>query len=549
MPDYSFGATGQLQELLDAIKQAQQNQEPQEPPKPADIITEATMQRVNANNEAYAQQQAQAAAQQTAQQAAQAQAAQQQQQQLMNPAQWHYGKAILPYKNAYENADVLARALNPTVTDEAQLGAAADALRGLAHKNADNIRQIAKDAGIDLSGIEDASYADAQRNMMTRQTKEVANLLSGQGKYGRNADRYFDDEYMALIGEGKSANDAKRIAGQRAQRYQADRVTYLRNAYNMYGRDGNYTNEYGVPILQEIAMEMPEVAQVYATAYKLPTAAQERAEELYDTERGYQNTADMKHMEFMQNLFKDDMDFRQLLQQLALQQGYTQDNIRLGSELGTKKMLEQIEAQFKADVKKYEIKGKIDIDQALEKYRRGYIFGMEELGLTPFEARKYAGTLIGVKYSDDGKPVNDKDTIDGLTKANSAFETSIKRIEDILNNPTAALSDQERAELQQQLTNLRKKQRKIQNDLFGLTGGGSESSQDKGGGQKLNITGNWTNDASIFAALRNSMQRKGYSTAQIRKGLYDIAIEYGYTPGNAQQALGISKDEVARWQR
>ena len=278
MPDYSFGATGQLQELLDAIKQAQQNQKPQEPPKPADIITEATMQRVNANNAAYAQQQAQAAA---AQQAAQAQAAQQQQQ-LMNPAQWHYGKQMLGYKNAYENADILAKALNPTVTDEAQLGVAADALRGLAHKNADNIRQIAKDAGIDLSGIEDASYADAQRNMLTRQTKEVADLLSGQGKYGRNSDRYFDDEYRLLTAQGKSPSEAKSIAGDRAQRYQADRVTYLRNAYNMYGRDGNYTNEYGVPILQEIAMETPEVAQVYATAYKLPTHAQNRLEKVAD---------------------------------------------------------------------------------------------------------------------------------------------------------------------------------------------------------------------------------------------------------------------------
>lgn len=58
-------------------------------------------------------------------------------------------------------------------------------------------------------------------------------------KCTRTPDQYFDDEYMALIGEGKSANDAKRIAGNRARRYADDyereqRKLQLPNTYKLW---------------------------------------------------------------------------------------------------------------------------------------------------------------------------------------------------------------------------------------------------------------------------------------------------------------------------
>ena len=283
-----FGMTPEMQKLIEAFRQAQQNQQQQEPPTAAQYVDDQFRQANEAKNDAYRQAQRQAAAAMSAaptpetQQAIQAIQQQPQQQQLMTPERWRLMNQMADLKGTWEGADALAKAANPNVTDGAQLEAAANSLRNASHNAADNIRQIANAANIDLSGIEDVGYADAQRNLQTRQTKEVADILSARGKYGMNSDQYYDAMYMQFIGEGKSAREAKRLAGQFAQRYQYDRVSYLRNAYNMYGRDGNYTNEDGVSILQELAMEMPEVANVYAQAYKMPTTAQDRAETLED---------------------------------------------------------------------------------------------------------------------------------------------------------------------------------------------------------------------------------------------------------------------------
>lgn len=520
MPDYSFGATGQLQELLDTIKQAQQNQKPQEPPTPAQIATEATMQGVNANNAAYAQQQAQAAA---AQQAAQAQALQQQQ--LMNPAQWHYGKQMLGYKNAYENADTLAKALNPTVTDEAQLGVAADALRGLAHKNADNIRQIAKDAGIDLSGIEDVGYEDAQRNMLTRQTKEIADILSGRGKYGKNSDQYFDDEYMKLIGEGRSANDAKRIAGQRAQRYQADRVTYLRNAYNMYGRDGNYTNEYGVPILQEIAMEMPEVANVYAQAYKLPTAAQDRA-----------NTLEGKAV-----------DQANQLEQLGITHGYNVDMENLRHKHGAQM------ADLQNALSKNAFSYQHDYLQGMKEYEEARRLRLAEqegraIGFEGDDLKTYIAARMGINMprkvgtGKDTRLEFDKQSVENLKILDESLDKQEKNILSQLKVEEGnVLSEKDTAELNQALQYVRYQRAMIQQALSGIAGIGGVGDKNEGNEPDDNVgfTGNWNNDGQIVAKIREAMQAKGYSTDQIKRFVALQLQKAGYTEEAAKQAAGI----------
>lgn len=554
MNDYSFGVDPRIKEIIELLQQAKQNQQQQEPPTGTQYA-DASFQKGNeARNAAWQQQTAAAMSAQPTPETQQAvQAIQQQpQQQLTTPEQWRLMNQITEQKGIHEGADAIAKAVNPQITDGAQLDAIANSLRTGAHNNADLIRQIAKETGIDLSGIEDVSYADAQRNLQTRQTKEVADILSGRGKYGRNSDQYYNDMYMQFISEGKSDRQAKRLAGQFAQRYQYDRVTYLRNAYNMYGRDGNYTNEDGVPILQEIAMEMPDVAGVYANAYKLPTHLQDRADTLEDKAIAQANS----------------------LEQIAAQ---TEGNSRLQAEQGVineglKKLGGEIEKGLigargeeerrtishtqRELFERFKLENNFTKEQAenawwdkldaLEKV--GVRMGLKGDDLNSFIAM---GAGINIRFGKDGKVVgkvsdesakNVKDLLERLTAYRNSLITQLKGDGGFIDYESNPQLVRQLATVDEQIESL---------NALGIEGiTGTESvGKGKGSEQKLNLTGNLDNDAPIFEALRDSMKRQGFSTEQIRKGLYDIAIEHGYKPEYAQSALGLSKDEVAKWHR
>lgn len=263
-----------LLELSERAQQQQQQQQQQEPPSSTDMVNAETMQGINAargvdNQQAQAQMQPQI---------------QPQQQPYLNPQTAHLLGQVVNNKDAYEHADTYALANNPNEKDKAVLEAAANDIRTMAHAGNDRIRELAKAIGLDLNGYENVGYQDAYNTLQDRKAKEIAELMGNTGKYSVTTDQFFNDNYLALIGEGKSAREAKRIAGRRAQEYQADRVTYLRNAFNVHGLDGNYVNGTGVDILNEMAAEMPTVANVYAQAYQLPTQLQDRFNALRDKE-------------------------------------------------------------------------------------------------------------------------------------------------------------------------------------------------------------------------------------------------------------------------
>ena len=170
--------------------------------------------------------------------------------------------AIRPAPNPLE----IASQNNVIAQKQAYADAKDDAGRQMAASMADALRNTATAAGIDMSGYgSDVSLQDAQRNLASRQAQDIMEAL--QGQYAQSSDRYFEKEYTRALAKGYSDEDAKDIAGQKARRYQADRVAYLRGAYNSYGHDGRVTNNYGNMFLEMMASENPTLANFYAQVY------------------------------------------------------------------------------------------------------------------------------------------------------------------------------------------------------------------------------------------------------------------------------------------
>lgn len=552
MNDYSFGVDPRIKEIIELIQQAKQNQQQQEPPTGTQYA-DASFQKGNeARNAAWQQQTAaamsaaptpetqqatQAAAAMSAQptpetqQAVQAIQQQPQQQPLTTPEQWRLMNQITEQKGIHEGADAIAKAANPQITDGAQLDAIANSLRTGAHNNADLIRQIAKETGIDLSGIEDVSYADAQRNLQTRQTKEVADILSGRGKYGRNSDQYYNDMYMQFISEGKSDRQAKRLAGQFAQRYQYDRVTYLRNAYNMYGRDGNYTNEDGVPILQEIAMEMPDVAGVYANAYKLPTHLQDRAIELENKaiaqanqleqiDRTGYNNAQLQKSQGETNKELEGIRFGYRMAENVQQSNLRKDEAKWQSDL-----------DFNKHVNTQAFDSELAIKQAYARYNAGLnIAG--KIGLKGDEAKVLAAAFAGVQIPQKGGTMDNK-SIENLTKIAKTYDESEKNILSQLEKGALNLSEQEVADLNEQLEFVRGQKAIVQQALFEISGIDSKVSDD---GTSLNK--DLEHDLPVLKGAYDEAIRRGYTHEQAIKILRQNMEKSGYAGTQIEVAIG-----------
>ena len=192
---------------------------------------------------------------------------------ILNGPERQAAAGLINYKNAWGQAD------NPDV--QKAMGLNADQIRNLSSKGADNLRQIANGAGMNLTGYgADVSLTDALRNLQSNDAR--ARIEALQGQYAMTSDQFFDRKYDELLLSGSSAREAKAVAGKLAQRYQAERVSYLQGMYHGYGRDGNYTNDFGVDVIGAIANENPILANLYAMVFPNPKDAQTRANTLED---------------------------------------------------------------------------------------------------------------------------------------------------------------------------------------------------------------------------------------------------------------------------
>ena len=521
MDNYVFDMPENIRQIVEAMRRAgtQGNQPQQEPPTPAQYVDEKVRNGVDANIAADAQQkrlaaeQAQAQAQAQAQQLppqAQPQAQPQPEQPLLDPLSHDVYRRLVDAKSLYGGADAAVRASAPEGTSEEALQAAIASIQGTAHQSAEDTRRLAERLGVDMTGYgSDVSLEDAQRNLQTRETREIADILSGRSKYGQSADQYFDDVYMRMIGEGASPSQAKRWAGRQAQQYQAERVTYLRNAFNMFGRDGNYVNDQGVPILQEIAQEMPQVANIYAQAYKLPTAAQDRLEKLVDT-----------------NMFAN-----QFLRQYGLGEQALRNNITLYNERSRLQREEEVlrsDTEFQNWAKKEEHKGLAAQRQFYRQYdnfRNMFI----KMGLSGAELNAAVTAAMGIKLP-QGQGGMDSKSLANLKDVAKAIDDSEKNVLSQLKEADdMGLSDKEIQGLKEQLAYIREKKELVEQKLFEVTGiSGAQSDGDNTSLNKdikhdlpviqrayADITQRGYSHEKTIEIIRKKLERTGYAGTQI----------------------------------
>lgn len=518
MPDIQ-----QLLELRERALQQQQQQQQQEPPTPADMVTAETMQGVNANRDAYNQQQVQAQMQP-------------QQQPYLTPQEAHLLGLIVNNKDAYEHADTYAAANNPNEKDKAVLEAAANDIRTMAHAGNDRIREQAKAIGLDLNGYENVGYQDAYNTLQDRKAKEIAELMGNTGRYSVSTDQFYNDNYLALIGEGKSAREAKRIAGRRAQEYQADRVTYLRNAFNVHGLDGNYVNGTGVDILNEMAEEMPTVANVYAQAYQLPTQLQDRFNKLQDEDIKQANALELADVNNGYALGKIDRtgqwNFR--LQQDAEENAIARDKLRYEQE--NNKMMYEWGKKWELWVNQKDYEEKIADARWQKQLDRGIRLG-QTLGYKGDELRAFVAASVGINFvrGKDGKssPKDDK-SVENLKKVHDMVSKQIEAYDKILESPD--VSNEERR------TTLARRQMAVDylDDLQTAAGDVIFGGKDDGGVAAL--TGDLEKDAPTLDALwedtghdpekfKNAVKYVLYQggTETVSGGLYEQRIMEKYT--------------------
>lgn len=192
------------------------------------------------------------------------------------PGYWQgldYGRQIAYLKGLYETAP----------SDEQ-----GDATRNFAGTLANMLRAQMDAAGIDSSSFgSNVTVRDTYQNLQSAQARDTLRAL--EGKYSQSSDDFYQDAYYKNIMAGHSPRQARKFAGIAARQYQAERVAYLDNMYNTYGRDGYVTNDWGVRNLGMLAQENPTLANLYAQFYPNPKDAYARQNQLEDAAINRQN--------------------------------------------------------------------------------------------------------------------------------------------------------------------------------------------------------------------------------------------------------------------
>ena len=214
-----LGMPSAMQRFIETINAKQQ--EPQEPLETNQLIDNAVLQGSNPQL-----------------------ATPQAMQQVPNPYERRLEEMIVRAKGAYDAAQT-------------------DAQRQAAHDQAEFWRNVGNNAGINLNGFgADVSLADARNNLATQEARDV--LEAVQGKYARNSDQVYEDEFQNAILNGLSSRRARRLATSRAKEYQANRVAYLNGVINGYGKevDGSLSPT-AYQLIATLANENPAIANMY----------------------------------------------------------------------------------------------------------------------------------------------------------------------------------------------------------------------------------------------------------------------------------------------
>ena len=165
--------------------------------------------------------------------------------------------------------------------DLAPVGEQGDSWRNAAHNQAEVIRRLARDEGIDLGAWGDGgniSTADSNYALMRdqyQQAKAYQEKFNSvqedlKNKYAMNSQEYFDDRYDYYRRRGVPHAMAILNAGRETTPYARERIGFLQNAIDEYGIDDGVMNQFGVSVLGNLATEDNILGSAYANAYDMP---------------------------------------------------------------------------------------------------------------------------------------------------------------------------------------------------------------------------------------------------------------------------------------
>ena len=129
------------------------------------------------------------------------------------------------------------------------------------------LRNISKSMGYNVSGVaEDVPLTKAVENLRLAGTQGLQSLLDSPSTQRQASELYYN-----LISQGKSARDAKAISNFMADRYREDNIQKMIEGIGAYGlNEDGALNNAGTMILNKLATESPNVANLYLANYATP---------------------------------------------------------------------------------------------------------------------------------------------------------------------------------------------------------------------------------------------------------------------------------------
>lgn len=134
--------------------------------------------------------------------------------------------------------------------------------------NLSTIGEVKGEGGEELSQEQIASQKQAiAQSVPLAMDMYYKSLL---GDYDMSSTDYYQKQYDAIRKAGYSWRIAKEVAGERAQRYQQNRVDQLSRQFVNAGTNGVAMNGLGAQLLNEIAGENPNAVGILAKMYATP---------------------------------------------------------------------------------------------------------------------------------------------------------------------------------------------------------------------------------------------------------------------------------------
>jgi len=346
-----------------------------------------------------------------------------------------------------------------------------DAKRMAAQQQAQLLRDIANSVGMDMSGYgADDTLQDATKRLASREAQDIIEGL--QGRYAKTTDQYYQDTYMEGIMRGYSPRQARRLAGTRAQQYQANRVAYLDGLFNSYGRDGRVVTAVGNQILGAMAQENPLLAGFYLQIYPNQQDAYKRDNQLEDFALTQNNALARMAQQYLYNeQFAQNEHGRR-------EQSRDKDVARDTAKYGARTAIDFANTRNLQGLK----------EEAEERaYRKGQARANEwadYLGFTGDEKKYFVAAINGIKLPTKQGGKIDSESLKNLKTYHDMLGSREQQILSELKKEdgTLAADDGERAKrLTTQLESIRQQRQELENmygEVLGISGAGYEDFSD-----------------------------------------------------------------------